>query len=139
MLTFSQQNPAGVWVRSETSYAVLVDKDSAIPPGTLRRNTIPVNKDHSNIVKCGEDDPVYQKVMSFVFDLTNDSEIHRESQVSRITSNPVQKNAKTFSTVPFPKDPGFVGREDILGQLESEIANSTSQRWASLYGLGGIG
>ena len=46
---------------------------------------------------------------------------------------------KAFSTVPFPKDPGFVGREDILAQLESEVANLTSQRWASLYGLGGIG
>ena len=118
---------------------MLVDKDSAIPPGTPRRNTIPVNKDHSNMVKFGEDDPVYQTVMSFVFDLTNDPEIYSESQVGRIMSNPVQKNLKTFSTVPFPKDHKFVGREDILAQLESNFANLTSRRWASLYGLGGIG
>lgn len=46
---------------------------------------------------------------------------------------------KSFSTVPFEKDLNFVGREDILAQLESEFADSKSQRWASLYGLGGIG
>ena len=116
-----------------------MDKDSAIPPGTPRRNTIAVDKDHSNMVKFGEDDPVYRTVVSFVFDLTNDPEIHRESQVGQITSTPVQRNAKTFSTVPFPKDPRFVGREDILEQLESTFANLTSQHRASIYGLGGIG
>lgn len=135
----TERNPAGAWIRSENSYAVLVNKDSAIPPGTSLLNAIPVSKDHSNMVKFGEDEPVYQTVMSFVFDLTKDPEIHRESQVGRITSSPVQKNAKTFSTVPFPKDPGFVGREDILAQLESNFANPMSQRRASLYGLGGIG
>lgn len=46
---------------------------------------------------------------------------------------------KSFSTVPFEKDLNFVGREDILAQLESEFADPKSQRWASLYGLGGIG
>lgn len=52
---------------------------------------------------------------------------------------PVRGSVRTFSTVPFSKDPGFVGREDILAQLESEFANPISQSWASLYGLGGIG
>ena len=139
MLTFVQRNPDGEWVRSETSYAVLVNKDSAIPPGTPLLNAIPVNKDHSNMVKFGEDDPVYQIVMSFVLDLTNELIIQRDSHVDRAMSMPVQKNARTFSTIPFPKDPGFVGREDILAQLESNFANLTSRRRASLYGLGGIG
>ena len=139
MLTFDQRNPAGTWVRSETTYAVLVNKDSAIPPGTPLLNAIPVNKDHSNMVKFGEDDPVYQTVMAFVSKLTNDLYIQGDSHLDGTISMPVQKNARTFSTIPFPKDPGFVGREEILAQLESNLADLTSRRWASLYGLGGIG
>ena len=91
------------------------------------------------MVKFGEDDPVYQIVMSFVSDLTNDVYIQRNNHVGRTISKPVQKNVKTFSTVPFPRDPNFVGRENTLVQLDSEIVNPISQRWASLYGLGGIG
>ncbi|KAM0794369.1 hypothetical protein BDR22DRAFT_895220 [Usnea florida] len=135
----TERNAAGTWIRSETSYAVLVNKDSAIPPGTPLLNAIPVNKDHSNMVKFGEDDPVYQMVMSFIFDLTYDIIIQRDSYGDRTMSMPVQKNATKFSNVPFPRDSNFVGREKILIQIESEIGNPTSQRWASLYGLGGIG
>ena len=118
---------------------MLVSKDSAIPPGTPLRNAIAVNKDHSNMAKFGEGDPVYQTVLSFVSKLTNDLYIQKDSHVGRIMSTPVQKNARTFSTVPFPKDSGFVGREADLALIESNIANSISRRWASLYGLGGIG
>lgn len=139
MLIFGQQNPSGTWVRSETSYAVLVNKDSAIPTGTSRGNAIAVNKDHSNIVKFGEGDPVYQTVVSFVLDLSNYLDIQRDTHVGRVMSIPVQKSVGSFSTVPFPRDPDFVGRGDVLAQLDLEIANPISQRWASLYGLGGIG
>ena len=59
--------------------------------------------------------------------------------IALISPGPVPKTLKSFSTIPFPRDPGFVGREEILAQLESEFANVKSQRWASLYGLGGIG
>lgn len=135
----TEQTSTGKWVRSETSYAVLVNKDSAVPPGTLRRNAIAVNKDHSNMVKFGEDDPVYQILMSFIFDLSKDTDSQIRSQVDPTSLNPVQRGVRTFSTIPFPQDPGFVGREEILAQLESEFANPKSQRWASLYGLGGIG
>ena len=118
---------------------MLVNKDSAIPTGTPNDKAIPVNKDHSNMVKFGEGDPVCQTVVSFVFDLSNDLDIQRDTHVGQIMSMPVQKNVRTFSTVPFPKDSGFVGREDVLGQLESNIAKPTVKGWASLYGLGGIG
>lgn len=108
---------------------MLVNKDSAIPPETLPRNTLAVDKDHSNMVKFGEDDPIYQFVMSFLFG------------ISKNTDSPASahKSVRAFSNVPFSKDPCFVGREDILAQLKSEFANPKSQRWTSLYGLGGIG
>ena len=118
---------------------MLVSKDSAVPPGTPRRNTIAVDKDHSNMVKFGEDDPVYQKIMSFVFDLSKNMDSQRSGKEDRVSLPPTQRGVGTFSTVPFPKDPGFVGREDVLAQLESEFANPLSQNWASLHGLGGIG
>ena len=136
---------------------MLVGRDSAVPLGTLTRNAIAVNEDHSNMVKFGEDDPVYLFIKSFLFDLSKKADcqgrLHRTptdslaSQISPLSSqdpnkdgvSSSQKRRKAFSTVPFSKDPNFVGREDVLAQLESEFANPRSQSWASLYGLGGIG
>lgn len=91
------------------------------------------------MVKFSEDDPVYQVVMRFLLDLSNNVESQRIGLVESSPTTPVRKDVRRFSTIPFSKDPGFVGREDILAQLESEFANPMSQRWASLFGLGGIG
>lgn len=129
---------------------MLVNKDSAVPLGTPRRNTIAVDKDHSNLVKFSEDDPVYRIVMSFLLDLCKNVDNNRVGHsISHLEATPTcsypgslipfQKSVKTSSTVPFPRDPNFVGREDTLAQLESEFANPESNNWASLYGLGGIG
>lgn len=136
---------------------MLVNKSSAIPQGALPRNSIAVNEDHSNMVKFGEDDPVYQVIKSFLFDLSKNADSQRSvhsaptySPVSQ-TSTPgnqdpdnecvdsSRKAPRIFSTIPFSKDTDFVGREDVLTKLESELANPRSQNWASLYGLGGIG
>ena len=163
LLIFSQRNPAGTWVRSETSYDTLVNKDSAIPPGTPPLHTIAVNEDHSNMVKFGEGDSVYQFIKSFLFDVSMDIDGQKSSHSTPTYSpasqifppgtqdpnkscilesslfTPIQKRMKTLSTVPFPRDSSFVGREDILAQLEAEFADPKSQNWASLFGLGGIG
>lgn len=152
LLILFQQNQTGAWVRSETSYKTLVSKDSAIPVGVPRCHTIAVNEDHSNMVKFGEDDSVYQKIRSFLFDLSmathvgshtishNSLTLHSSGCISPPTlSGPIPKRVATFSTVPFPRDPSFVGREDIIAKLDCEFADPKSQHWASLYGLGGIG
>ena len=126
---------------------MLVTKDSAIPTGTPPRHTIAVNEDHSNMVKFAEDDPVYQFITSFLLDLstdTNDQTSGRNNaaypQASQASWQGAQGPAKrSISTIPFSRDPSFVGREDILAQLEFELADPRSQLWASLYGLGGIG
>ena len=142
---------------------MLVTKDSAIPPGTHPRHTIAVDEDHSNMVKFGEGDDTYQQVKSFLLDLSQDTDSRTSDHniwtpspalqtsppntrdmtigciVNPTLATPDQKRHKTIWTVPFPKDPSFVGREDILAQLDSEFANPKSQGWASLYGLGGIG
>lgn len=46
---------------------------------------------------------------------------------------------QAYSNIPFPRDENFVGREDTLAQIDDEHANAKTRRWASLYGLGGIG
>ena len=99
------------------------------------------------MVKFAEDDPVYQVIMSFLLDLntdTNDQISGRSSAAyPQALQTPRQGDQRppkrSISTIPFSKDPGFVGREDILAQVESELADPRSQRWASLHGLGGIG
>ena len=150
-MTLVQKTPAGTWIRSKVSHAVLVNKDSAIPTGTSPRHTIAVNEDHSNMVKFSEDDPVYQVIMSFLLDLSTDTNEDTNEQISGCNnaaypqaSQTIRQGAqgpakKSISTIPFSKDPSFVGREDILEQLESELADPRSQLWASLCGLGGIG
>ncbi len=115
------------------------------------------------MVKFGEDDPVYNVIRSFLLDLNKtgnglisgpSASIHplalqtsplgiRDSKmVSLVDSTSLvstPRSVRACSTVPFLQDPSFVGREDVLAQLESEFANPKSQHWASLYGLGGIG
>lgn len=118
---------------------MLVSKDSAVPPGTPRRNAIAVNEDHSNMVKFGEGDPVYKAIASFILDLSSNIDNHGSGHLSPTPLISFQRGVGTFSTIPFPKDPGFVGRKEVLAELESEFANPQSQNWASLYGLGGIG
>ena len=139
-----------------------MNKDSAIPLGTPPSHTIPVNEDHSNMVKFGEDDPVYHVIKSFLFEISKDTRPEKQSQhpgyspasqssplgthdpskggiVDSTLLVPIQKRKRTFLTVPFSRDPSFVGREDILTQLEDEFADLKSENWASLFGLGGIG
>ena len=113
------------------------------------------------MVKFGEDDPICQQITSFISSLcrNTDSQISGHnttnyfpaSQTSLLVIsdldkvvNPTsfdstQKKLRDLSTIPFSQDPTFIGREDILTQLESNFADPESQNWASLYGLGGIG
>jgi hypothetical protein len=46
---------------------------------------------------------------------------------------------KPFSTVPFNKDPDFVGRQDILQALELQFSQRESHKRVVLVGLGGVG
>ncbi|KAH8648162.1 P-loop containing nucleoside triphosphate hydrolase protein [Tricladium varicosporioides] len=46
---------------------------------------------------------------------------------------------KPLSTVPFDKDPDFVGRQDILEALELQFSQRESHKRVVLVGLGGVG
>ena len=109
------------------------------------------------MVKYAEIDSAYDIIKSFLFDLSENADtqrsVHKIHTYSRALQNlplssqdpdrdsvgPIDKRSSTFSTIPFPRDPCFVGREDILAQLDAELEDLKSQNWASLYGLGGIG
>jgi hypothetical protein len=44
---------------------------------------------------------------------------------------------KPFSTVPFPRDPDFVDRDDVLAQIEQRCSRSAGR--AAIVGLSGVG
>jgi hypothetical protein len=44
-----------------------------------------------------------------------------------------------LSTVPFDRDPDFVGRQDVLIALESRFSQRESHKRVVLVGLGGVG
>ena len=97
------------------------------------------------MVKFAEDDPVYQVIKSFLLDLSTDAndQISGYNNVAYLQASQTSRQGargptkRRISTIPFSKDPNFVGREDILEQLESEVADPRSQLWASLCGGGG--
>ena len=51
--------------------------------------------------------------------------------------SPPQAPPKPFSTVPFRRDPDFVGRGDILAQIQERCSQPAGR--AALVGLGGVG
>ena len=113
------------------------------------------------MIKFGEDDPICQQITSFLFSLCRDTKSqisghypsnytpapqslpliipNLDKVVNSTAFDSPQKRVRELSTIPFSQDPSFIGREDILAQLESDFADPKSQNWASLYGLGGIG
>ena len=44
-----------------------------------------------------------------------------------------------LSTVPFNRDPDFIGRQDILKALQSKFSQRESHKRVVLVGLGGVG
>lgn len=44
-----------------------------------------------------------------------------------------------LSTVPFNRDPDFIGRQDILKALQSKFSQQESHKRVVLVGLGGVG
>lgn len=60
--------------------------------------------------------------------------------LTSLAAQPMSK-LKPILTVPFKRDPNFVGREDIMTQVGSVTGCSSSQEHnrVALVGLGGVG
>ncbi|KID70608.1 Nucleoside phosphorylase domain protein, partial [Metarhizium hybridum] len=64
----------------------------------------------------------------------------RKSKAAKARRDTAKEAADTqCSTVPFPKDPEFVGREDILKTLESKLMRRAKHRRLALVGRSGVG
>ena len=62
---FTQEVRPGVWKR-DGPYEMLVTRSSAIQRGTRPLDIIPIDEDHSDIVKFSEQDPDYYAIHSLL-------------------------------------------------------------------------
>ncbi|CAG9946682.1 unnamed protein product [Clonostachys rosea f. rosea IK726] len=115
---------------------VVVPKESATRPGC---SNIGIHANHSNMTKFEDaNDDGFLKVSG---------ELRRYIEVAKQASPnarlDVDEQATMHFTVPYSSNENFIGRIDILRQLEScfnlSNINRTWQPRIALYGLGGIG
>lgn len=66
---------------------------------------------------------------------------HIERVEAYFTAPLNQSSAKIepSSTVPFAQDPDFVGRQDVIAELDAKFASRASHTRVALVGLGGMG
>jgi hypothetical protein len=50
-----------------------------------------------------------------------------------------QPAVQPSSTVPFAKDSDFIGRQDVIEELDAKFASASSHTRVALLGLGGMG
>ncbi|CAG9977751.1 unnamed protein product [Clonostachys byssicola] len=115
---------------------VIVPRESATRPGC---NNISIHANHSNMTKFeGADDDGFLKVTG---ELRRYIEVVKQAGSS--TRPDINEQARMAFTVPYSSNENFIGRIDILRQLEScfdlSNINRTWQPRIALYGLGGIG
>ncbi|CAI6087630.1 unnamed protein product [Clonostachys chloroleuca] len=115
---------------------VIVPKESATRPGC---NNIGIHANHSNMTKFEDaNDDGFLKVSG---------ELRRYIEVAKQAGSnarlDIDKQVGTPFTVPYSSNESFIGRMDILRQLELYFdlsnVNRTWQPRIALYGLGGIG
>ncbi|KAB8527785.1 hypothetical protein FH972_025437 [Carpinus fangiana] len=62
-------------LKRRSQYCVLVDRDSAVHASSSPRDIVPINHDHSNMVKFSTDDENYQKIASCLYDIFSSSDV----------------------------------------------------------------
>ena len=87
ILTLYKLSPSGKWERTGPK-AILVKPESAIQRGSQTGDILPVDKDHSDMVKFAQDDTNYRGVLIYLHDLCESSDGPKldEKQIQR-TSN----------------------------------------------------
>ncbi|RDW56402.1 hypothetical protein BP5796_13224 [Coleophoma crateriformis] len=120
-------------------YITAVESDSALLqlPDSMETK-IPVHEDHSQIVKFdSRTSDTYQTVIGYLKQFEKDGNRTVSARFSP-SMVPAQRKLPT-STVPFDRDEEFVGRRDVLAQLESQYSYRDSHKRVVLVGLGGVG
>ena len=96
-LTLDKLSPSGKWERTGPK-AILVKPESAIQRGSLTSDILPVDQDHSDIVKFAQDDTNYRGVLIYLHDLCEslDGPKLKESQVQSSFSSWLSIFSKSF-------------------------------------------
>ena len=96
-LTLYKLSPSGKWERTGPK-AILVKPESAIQRGSLTSDILPVDQDHSDIVKFAQDDTNYRGVLIYLHDLCEslDGPKLKETQVQSSFSSWLSVFSKSF-------------------------------------------
>ncbi|KAH6694334.1 hypothetical protein BKA61DRAFT_647691 [Leptodontidium sp. MPI-SDFR-AT-0119] len=117
-------------------YMTAVESGSALlelPDSTEAK--IPVNADHSQIVKFDNRNvEAYKTAVGYLKQFEQDA-----WKVVADRFSPASRKKPPRSTVPFDRDTKFVGRQDVLAALELRFSLSNSHNRTVLVGLGGVG
>ncbi|KAJ1323029.1 FxSxx-COOH system tetratricopeptide repeat protein [Microdochium nivale] len=147
-----EQDKHGHWAMSGPP-AFLVTKTSAThcrPWEDGTEHMCPISRSHSEMVKFGEHDAEYDKVVQRLTKLarraiTRGVRSKAELPVSSVATQDRNDSSSTFFLVPYTWNPDFVKRTDVLEKLKSQLGHGQPQssgkqhRRVALYGLGGIG
>lgn len=76
---------------------------------------------------------ITQSINNYVLHLIHHEQLNLQAA---LPVRPSPRRTPSFSTVPFPRDPNFAGRENQLNQISNLLQPGSR---AALFGLGGIG
>ncbi|OQE11585.1 hypothetical protein PENVUL_c002G01829 [Penicillium vulpinum] len=114
-----------------------VDDDSALLqlPDSIEVK-ISVDRNHSDIVKFdARGDRAYASVLQYLREFEKDAQECVKTRFSQQPNRP-----KPSSTVPFKRDTMFIGREDIIEEIEKRFqAMGHQHERVALQGLAGVG
>ncbi|MCJ1429383.1 hypothetical protein MMC29_007297, partial [Sticta canariensis] len=132
------------WQRTG-EFVTAVDTDSALLQlPDYMEHKIPLPADHSMIVKFDSKSASgYRSALDRLRRFEKDAPREVAARFSTLIPSPAQDRLKPSSTVPFPKDDMFVGREDIIANIHKRHEQAASQNnvhsRVALVGLGGVG
>ncbi|MCJ1262558.1 hypothetical protein MMC22_002428 [Lobaria immixta] len=119
---------------------VIVPKWSAVVSGTPDAAEFGINADHRNMTKFSNTDNEDFKKLSCTLELMvqkSSSKVEANWALeARMKQAILLKIAKQTFMVPFERDSKFVGRRDIIANLDEKL---NGQRRIALAGIGGIG
>ncbi|KAH8727391.1 hypothetical protein GQ44DRAFT_758100 [Phaeosphaeriaceae sp. PMI808] len=125
------------WKRTG-DFVTTVDTDSALLqlPDSMEEK-IPLHADHSQVVKFNaRNDQGYRSALDKLKQFEQNAPSMVAARFLRAHNRP-----KPSSMVPFQRDSAFVGREDILAEIEKKLKQAGLQDHGrvALVGLGGVG
>ncbi|KAJ4256811.1 hypothetical protein NW762_008907 [Fusarium torreyae] len=125
----------GRWRRTGSPVLKVAEASATLQLPTFRERKIPVNANHSDMVKFSSPaDVTYTSALKILREFVRDAPRVVESRY-----NPPNTATKAAINIPFYRSANFLGREDILDRLEDIFNSAQHHRRAALIGMGGMG